>query len=72
MVSPGIVNPSMAMKCIVQIPVVPIDTPASSSQRVRDRPWWARARVAQRRPRKAPRHDIRNPRPGVSKPYEKL
>jgi hypothetical protein len=38
MVSPGIVNPSMAMKCIAQIPVIPIDTPANSSQRTRAHP----------------------------------
>jgi hypothetical protein len=39
MVSPGIVNPSMAMKCITQIPVIPIDTPANNSQRTRAHPW---------------------------------
>jgi hypothetical protein len=38
MVSPGIVNPSMAMKCMTQMPVMPIDTPASRSQRARARP----------------------------------
>jgi len=38
MISPGIVNPSMAMKCIAQIPVIPMDTPANSSQRTRAHP----------------------------------
>jgi hypothetical protein len=59
MVSPGIVNPSMAMKCIAQIPVIPIDTPASSSQRARGHPRWALARAVHRRPRNAPMQDIR-------------
>ena len=29
----------MAMKCITQIPVIPIDTPANNSQRTRAPPW---------------------------------
>ncbi len=58
MTSPGIVNPSMAMKCMTQIPVVPIDTAASTSQRARAAPVWARAREVHLSPRKAPRTDI--------------
>jgi hypothetical protein len=56
---PGMVKPSMAMKCITQIPSVPIDTPANSSQRTRGHPVQALARVLQRRPRNAPMQDIR-------------
>jgi hypothetical protein len=59
MVSPGIVNPSMAMKCIAQIPVTPIDTAANNSQRTRADPRQAKARVVHRRPRNEPMQDIR-------------
>ena len=33
MVSPGMANPSMAMKCITQMPSAPIPTAPSASQR---------------------------------------
>ena len=56
---PGMVKPSIAMKCIAQMPVAPRETEASSSHRARWAPAWARARVTQRRPMKAPRQDIR-------------
>ena len=55
---PGMVNPSMAMKCMPQIPGTPRDTAASSSQRTRARPCTSRARVVHRRPRKQPRQDM--------------
>ena len=35
---PGMVKPSMAMKCMVQMPVAPMATDASSSQMARVRP----------------------------------
>ena len=56
--SPGIEKPSIAMKCMDQIPTAPMDTAASVSQRARAAPWYARARITQRSPRKEPRHDI--------------
>ena len=37
--SPGTANPSMAMKCITQIPVVPMARAARASQRARAAPW---------------------------------
>lgn len=58
MVSPGMLYPSMATKCMVQIPATPMDRAASSSQRTREAPRTARARVVHRRPRKQPRHDM--------------
>jgi hypothetical protein len=36
---PGMVNPSMAMKCMTQIPVEPIATAAMASHRARAAPW---------------------------------
>ncbi len=68
MVWPGMVNPSMATKCMTQIPVVAIDTVASSSHRTRGAPCEARARVVQRSPRKQPRVDITKPSTGVTGP----
>ena len=53
------VNPSMAMKCIVQIPVVPMARAARASQRARPAPAKARARVVHRSPAKQPTHDTR-------------
>jgi hypothetical protein len=53
------VNPSMAMKCIVQIPVVPMARAAMASQRARLVPEFARARVVHRSPAKQPTHDTR-------------
>ena len=72
MVSPGMANPSMAMKCITQIPVVPMDRAASVSQRARAAPWWARARVVHRSPRKQPTHDTTYERAGFRAPLAKL
>ena len=46
------------MKCITQLPVVPIDAPPSSSHLARAIPWKGRARVVQRNPRNAPMQDI--------------
>jgi len=65
---PGIVKPSMAMKCIVQIPVAPTHTAARHSQRDRSRPVYARALVTQRSPRKAPRQDTAYARAGFNRP----
>jgi hypothetical protein len=72
MACPGIVKPSIAMKCMTQMPVVPIESPPSSSQRAFARPVSAVARDVHCRPRKQPRHDIRYARTGVSRPSEKL
>src|SRR6266699_2958398 len=72
MVSPGIVNPSIAMKCITQIPVMPIEMPATISHLARAGPVLTRDLLVQRKPRNEPRNDIRYARAGVSKPYEKL
>jgi len=36
--SPGMVKPSMAMKCMAQIPTAPMATAARTSQRARARP----------------------------------
>ena len=55
----SMVNPSIAMKCMTQMPVTPIDTAASSSHLARDAPSMARARLVHCRPRKQPRHDTR-------------
>ena len=46
------------MKCITQMPVVAIATVARTSQRALAAPWEALLRVAHRRPRKQPTHDI--------------
>jgi hypothetical protein len=62
------VNPSMAMKCITQIPVVAIASAAAISQRARAAPWNARARVVHRSPAKQPTHDIAYARTGFSAP----
>ncbi len=48
------VNPSMAMKCMTQIPVVAMASAPAISQRARVAPWAARARVVHRNPRKQP------------------
>ncbi len=37
--SPGTVKPSIAMKCMDQIPTAPMDTAARISQRARAAPW---------------------------------
>ena len=57
--SPGMLNPSMAMKCITQIPVVAMASAPRISQRALAAPWYARARVVHRSPRKQPTHDTR-------------
>jgi hypothetical protein len=62
----------MAMKCITQIPVHPIEKAATRSQRILAGPLLARDLLVQRRPRKEPRNDIAYASPGVTKPYEKL
>src|SRR5260370_18260052 len=67
-VTPGTVNPSIAMKCITQIPVAPIDTAPSSSQLIRDEPVDALARAVLRRPRNAPVQDIVYANAGASGP----
>ena len=36
---PGMVNPSIAMKCIAQMPVAPMAVAAMASHRARARPW---------------------------------
>src|ERR1017187_9308686 len=65
MLWPGMLNPSMATKCMPQTPAAPMDTAASSSQRTREAPCRARA-LQGPGPRGAPqaeeaaqaRHDI--------------
>jgi hypothetical protein len=47
------------MKCMTQMPVIPMATPATSSQPIRELPALALARVAQRRPRNEPTNDMR-------------
>ena len=44
---PGMLNPSIAMKCMTQMPQAPIDSAARLSQRALERPSWARALVTQ-------------------------
>jgi hypothetical protein len=68
MVSPGMVKPSMAMKCITQMPVIPIEPAPSSSQRTLEPPELTCDRLVERRPRNEPTTDIRYARPGVSRP----
>ncbi len=68
MILPGIVKPSMAMKCMTQIPVTPIEIAPTRSQRTRAAPVQARDRAVHRRPRNEPRNDIRYARTGVSAP----
>ena len=48
----------MAMKCMTQMPVQPMEVPPSSSHFTRAAPWYARARVVQRRPTNAPWQDM--------------
>ncbi len=64
----GMVNPSIAMKCMTQIPQAPIATAARISQRALERPSWARALVTQRSPRNAPRQDMAYPSAGLNTP----
>jgi hypothetical protein len=47
------------MKCITQIPVIPIETAAKSNHRILVAPVLARALLVQRSPRNEPRKDIR-------------
>src|SRR5215470_9095699 len=61
----------MSMKWPTQMLPSPSDTPPSSSHRARAQPRYARARLVQRNPRKAPRNDIAKPSEGVNGPYEK-
>ena len=68
MVWPGMVNPSMATKCITQMPVVAMARAATVSQRARAAPCTARARVVQRSPAKQPTHDTTYARSGFSAP----
>jgi hypothetical protein len=47
------------MKCMTQMPVIPIDTAASSSHRALAPPCIALALAVHCRPRKQPRQEIR-------------
>jgi len=65
---PGMVNPSMATKCMTQMPVVAMASAARTSQRARAAPSDARARVVHRSPAKQPTHDTTYARTGFSAP----
>jgi len=60
------------MKCITQMPVVPSDTAARTSQRTRAARWCAYARVVHRSAMNAPRQDMAYAVTGVSAPKAKL
>lgn len=60
-------NPSMATKCMVQMPV-PIAEAAVTSQLRRERPVAASARTVQRSPSAAPMQAIAYDSAGVSHP----
>ena len=47
------------MKCITQIPVIPIEIAATNSHLTRAGPVLTRDLLVQRKPRNAPRNDIR-------------
>src|SRR5215472_15363501 len=72
MLWPGMANPSIAMKCMTQIPQAPIETAAKISQRALAGPSWARALVTQRSPRNAPRQDMTYASAGLNTPLAKL
>src|ERR1700683_1050407 len=71
-VCPGMENPSIAMKCITQMPVMPSETAAAASRPSRVRPVLTLARVVQRRARNDPIKDIIKASAGVTSPTEKL
>ena len=48
----------MAMKCMTQMPVPPMETAAPSSQRIREAPREAWACAVSRSPSIEPTHDI--------------
>jgi hypothetical protein len=52
------VKPSIAMKCIDQMPAAPSEMAARISQQARAPPVCALALVTQRNPRNAPRQDM--------------
>jgi hypothetical protein len=61
----GIVNPSMAMKWMIQMLVLPVDVPPRSSHRVRSAPWRAPGpggAAAQADERAQAGHDVAKPR----------
>jgi hypothetical protein len=69
---PGTSKPSIAMKCMSQMPAPPIAIAASTSQRVRRPGVWARrARAVHSRPSVEPRKAMRYAATGVNKPYVK-
>ncbi len=67
----GTSKPIMAMKCMSQMPVPPIATAASNSQRARLAPVDSRARVASTRPSNEPRNDITYASVGLIHPNAK-
>src|SRR5262245_2010389 len=67
-VVPGKLNPSMAIKCMTQTPVPPIDSAASINQALRDDPEEPCARAVHSRPSADPMHDITYASAGVSTP----
>ncbi len=64
---PRTLKPSMATKCMVQMPV-PIAEAAVTSQLRRERPVAPSARTVQRSPRAAPMQAITYDSAGVSQP----
>lgn len=64
-------KPSMAMKCIVQMPVPPIANAAPTSQNLVSRPRVSRAREVSRRPSIDPTLDMMYASTGVNSPKEK-
>jgi hypothetical protein len=57
-VARGMLNPSIAMKCMTQIPVPPIDSAPRTSQEPREAPVAARALAVKSRPSSEPTHDM--------------
>ena len=69
---PVTVKPTIAMKCMTQMPVPPIAHAARTSSQARRRPSVAtRARAVLTRPSREPRNDMANAKIGVIAPYVK-